>query len=178
MKLLAPILALALSACAGPLPKPVVDMKTVSDQTAYQRDLAECVSLADYYFQSQAGTVSAAASGAAIGGAGSAAATSAVGSISGSPGVDIGAGAVVGLIGGAYSEARDQERSRNMGVGRCMEDRGYALVNVKEMWLDPEMWCRWSLIRTGHMTWKWDQGKLDACKANEEVRRSKLPARP
>lgn len=178
MKRLVILAPLALAACAGPLPKPIVDLKTVNDPAAYQKDLIECVTLADYYFQNEASVMSSAASGAALGGAGATAGAMISKPISGSPGLDIGTGAVVGMVGGAYSEARDQERDRNAGAGRCLENRGYTIINAKEVWLDPEMWCRWSLLRTGHMTWKWDQEKLDACKASEEQRRANLALRP
>lgn len=173
MKRLVVLAALGLAGCVTPPPKPIVDLKTVSDPAAYQRDLIECASLADYYFKSESNATVAAATGAAIGGAGAAAAVVLAGPTI-SPTFDIGTGLVGGFVAGAYADQRDQERDRNLGAGRCLQGRGYTIVNEKEVYLTPERWCAWTLIRTNSLPSTGGREKVLECAAHEEARRAQL----
>lgn len=163
-----------LSGCASPPPKPTIDPSSMSDQALFQKDLTECVVLADYFLTSERTNSIAAATGGTIGAATTGTASALSSSILGSVPMDMAAGFGVGAVMGVVAEDRDREIDRNAGAGRCMEDRGYIITNADKTMLSPEYWCRWTLIRTGYMTWHWDKEKLAACVASEEERQRRL----
>ena len=107
-------LAALVSGCA--LPKPIVDLKAVDDPQAYQKDLIECVTLADYYLISEIETTRKIVKDTAMGGAGALISGSVMGSSSASLAAGMTAGVVGGAIGGAINASRDNEMDRNRGA--------------------------------------------------------------
>lgn len=139
-RLITCLVLLLLAACAGP-PKPVVDMQTVADHQQYQRDLVECITLADYYMTSEVHASKDVVLYGGLGAVGSAVSATAFGPMSGSFSADVGVGLVGGILGGMLSASVDQEYHRNGGTGRCLENRGYRVLNTREMLIDPKRWC-------------------------------------
>lgn len=165
-------LAGLVTAC-GPVPKPVVDMKSVSDPQAYQKDLIECVTLADYYLTSERrATMNVLAGGVATGAAAGVGAA-AFGPSSGSIGADMATGFVGGTIAGMIQEPAEQELDRNAGAGRCLENRGYEILNAKQVFLTPRRWCALAQVRTQSLLERSDKA-LDQCAAAEEERQKRL----
>lgn len=113
--LLAPVVLLV--ACrAGP--EVIVDPQGV-DQAAYQRDLAECTTVAD-----QVSTGSSAGKGAVAG----AVVGGAIGAIVGDRGAAARLGGVGAVVGGAQG-AGQGARSRDQVLKNCMRGRGYHVLN-------------------------------------------------
>lgn len=172
---LAVVMACTLAGCISPPPKPLVDLKAVDDQQAYQKDLIECVTLADYYFASEANGTIDQVKGATIKGAtsGITAALPGPGTV-GSVGTNIGVGFGVGLFTSAIDNERDAQRYRNMGIGRCLENRGYEVINAKETYIDPKRWCYAVCLKSGDCTF--ETKVAEACIPGEEARQARLKA--
>lgn len=167
IRVLALCAALALGACAGP-PKPVVDMRTVTDHQQYQRDLIECVTLADYYMTSEVQASKDVAIYGGLGAVGSAISASAFGPMSGSVSGDVGVGLAGGIIGGMITGNVEQEYARNGGTGRCLENRGYRVLNTRDLIIDPERWC--NRVCMGTFTSECSDAQYASCVKAEHAR--------
>ncbi|WP_173979653.1 hypothetical protein [Magnetospirillum sp. UT-4] len=165
-------LALTVSACASPLPKPLIDLKAVDDPQQYQKDLIECVTLADYHLTSELQQTYDGMMAAAKSGVGSGIGAVALGSSSGSVGGDVVTGAIGGFIAGQLHAAREQERYRNMGTARCLQNRGYEVANAKQLMIDPRGWCATLCVATDEC-W-WNTKRVDECVPGEEARLERL----
>lgn len=109
---------LTLAGCQS-TPRVVVDPKGI-DQAAYDRDLAECSTLADEARKGSSSTARGALGGAVIGGA--------IGGIfGGSRGAATmgGGGAVIGGSSGASQDTSEKDRI----LKNCMTGRGYRVLN-------------------------------------------------
>lgn len=137
--------AALVSACAAP-PKPIVDLSTVGDPREYQKDLIECATLADYYLTSETDMTRKIVQESLMSGGGAVIGGAIMGSASSSIATGMTAGLVGGAIGGAINAGREQEIARNAGTGRCLQGRGYEVLNAKSLVLDPKGWCQSALI--------------------------------
>lgn len=116
-----PVARLAASLCIALLagciahPEPIVDTKGV-DPGAFETDRRECEAYAE---QVSIGTAS--AKGAAVGGV--------IGAATGAITGDAGQGAGYGGIYGGTSSGLDAEREKKLVFARCLEGRGYRVLN-------------------------------------------------
>jgi outer membrane lipoprotein SlyB len=115
-RLLAPALALLLSACAGN--KPIVDTKNV-DMARYNQDLGEC--------EAYAGQVSTGKS-AGRGAAGGAVLGGVLGAIFGDSATVARSAGAGGVIGGARG-AVSGEQEKDQVVRNCLRGRGYSVLD-------------------------------------------------
>lgn len=116
MLIIASLLSMgALTACSSS-PDPIIDTKGV-DMTVYEQDLAECKE-----YSQQVDTKTGTAKGAAAGGATGAA----VGAVGGG---NVGNSAGVGAVLGAASSALKGSNNKNDVVKRCLQGRGYKVLN-------------------------------------------------
>ncbi|MGV1015970.1 MAG: hypothetical protein ACOYBW_01175 [Fluviibacter phosphoraccumulans] len=120
MKLVYPLIALTVTACAGADVRPVVDMQGVNS-TKYEADLRDC----QEYAKQKSGALETGAKGAA----GGAVVGSLIGLVGGGTGSNIaqaaGVGAVVGAAGGGYMGNKAQEDI----VKKCLAGRGYKVLD-------------------------------------------------
>lgn len=120
-KLIACIIILMFSSCAY---RPIVDIKGVN-QTAYNQDLCECQQYAESVSvagSGATGTLIGAAAGAILGGALSAILGGDVGKVAA-------AGAVSGAAMGSSSAAGDAAMTKAQIVRKCLQGRGYNVLN-------------------------------------------------
>lgn len=94
---------------------PIIDTKGV-DLLAYEQDLAECQTISRQ-IRTEIGVAKGTAAGAAVGGA--------TGAISG----NAARGAGYGAIYGATQSALTGERDKSQVVKRCVQGRGYRVLN-------------------------------------------------
>ena len=145
LRLITLALVVIVGGCAV-IQKPIVDLKAVDDPQTYQKDLIECVTLADYFLTSGTEMTRRIVRDSLLTGGGAVVSGAVMGSTSSS----IATGMTAGLVGGAINASREMEWERNRGVGRCLQGRGYDIINTKHLWLDPRSWCGLALIGDWH----------------------------
>ena len=144
--------------------------------------MIECVTLADYYLTSETNMTRKIVQESLMAGGGAVIGGAIMGATSASIATGMTAGLVGGAIGGAINAAGEAEFTRNRGAGRCLQGRGYDLVNEKALLLDPKWWYKMAL---GPGTWAGaSDEELAVCipaqeawlKKAKEARSSQLPA--
>ena len=154
-------LTVLVSGCMTPPSKPLVDYAAESDPKAYQKDLIECITLADYYLTSEVATTNKVVQESLMAGGGAVIGGAVMGSTASSIATGMTAGLIGGAIGGAINAAQENEFNRNRGTGRCLQGRGYEIINAHALWLDPLWWCKAAI---GPNTWAGaSKEQLDAC---------------
>lgn len=121
--------------------KPVVDLKATDDPIAYQRDLIECVTLADYYLTSEVNFTQQVVRETLIGGATSAVSSAIMSGSSAAIASGMTTGLIGGVVGGYVNASREETLAKNRGAGRCLQGRGYEVINAKSIYLDAKGWC-------------------------------------
>lgn len=106
--------AAVITGCAAH-PDPIVDMKGV-DKEAFNEDWQECEEYTEEILISR-GIVKGTATGAAVG------------AISGAIGGDVGEGAAYGGLYGGTRSGLDADRERQKVFKRCLQGRGYKVLN-------------------------------------------------
>jgi hypothetical protein len=121
------LVAVTMVSCASG-PQVVVDPKSVTDGIKYNKDMAECKTIADNYDASSATT------GSALLGAGAAVGTAALVLATGGlyllPAGILAAGGGGAAIGGGISKSKESE-SRERIWADCLNDRGYKAYTSK-----------------------------------------------
>lgn len=115
------VIALTLAGCASTY-TPVVDPQQ-TDMTRYQKDLAECRTLAE-----QIPAAENAATDAVIGGGVGAALGAALGAISGNPATGAATGAAIGGFGGGGAGALNSMDRQKKIINNCLTGRGYRIL--------------------------------------------------
>lgn len=142
-RLLAVVLSGVLSGCSLGFPdKPLVDLKTTDDPVVYQKDLIECITLADYNLTSEVSFTQQVVRETLMGGAGSAVVSAIAGGTSAAVASSMTAGLVGGVVGGVVNASREQAFDKYRGTGRCLQGRGYDILNARSLHLDPKGWCQ------------------------------------
>lgn len=96
-------------------PEPIVDLKGINPEV-FEQDLEECRAYAE-----QVSIVEASARGAVVG--------AVIGAAAGAIGGDAGSGAGYGGIYGAANTGLNAEREKSLVFARCLEGRGYRVLN-------------------------------------------------
>lgn len=128
---------LALAGCGTQ--RPIVDPQTVTDAQVLQKDQQECLALArtDVLRIASDGDTRLVVN--PLLGAGTGALSAAV--INTNVGAGAAAGAVGGLIAAPLTTAREEQKILDQMTGRCLENRGYLLLNAEDAGLSPSSWC-------------------------------------
>jgi len=105
--------------------EPTIDPRAGSQENL-ERDLAECKELAS---KASGGTATEAAKGTGVGAVGGAAVGAVVGAVSGNAGSGAALGAAIGGTGGAVKQAGAAEHQYKRSYIKCLEGRGYRVVN-------------------------------------------------
>lgn len=122
-----------------PSAKPIVDLKAV-DPVAYQQDHNDCWVLVQRSADPNVG-VMAGPKQAMVSGAGSGLMSAATGGSSSAVAGNVVTGAIGGDIAGPMVQSLLTEYAQSMWIGRCLENRGYEILNAEEVRLTPYMFC-------------------------------------
>ncbi|MBI3444047.1 MAG: hypothetical protein HY055_01445 [Magnetospirillum sp.] len=118
---------------------PIVDLRAV-DPVAYQQDHNDCWVLVQRHADPNVG-VMAGPKAAATSAAGAAVVGVATGASSSVMSADIVTGAIGGMIAGPMVDSYLQDIGKQFWVGRCLENRGYEIINADDVRLTPYKFC-------------------------------------
>ncbi len=159
---------MVLGGCSAP--RPIVDLKAV-DPVAYQQDHNDCWVLAQRSIDPNIGAM-AGPKQAVMSGVGSGLMSAATGGSSSVIAGDVVTGAVGGLIAGPMVQSLLTEYAQSTMIGRCLENRGYEILNVKEMRLTPYNFCMmYCPYQSGFGCGEWAETQ---CVPLEEARQERL----
>jgi hypothetical protein len=185
-RLAAVLLCVTVCGC-GPIPQPIVDLKSTDDPVAYQQDYNDCWVLVQRHFvnpeigamagprEAASGAIGAGVSGIVTGASSSAMATGVV------------AGAVGGFIAGPMLQARLDAIGNSFWVGRCLENRGYEVLNADDVRITPYKFCMMTCPdKSGWSCSSWaeeycvpgEEARLERLKREREERRVRSSQRP
>lgn len=174
-----------LGGCSAP--KPIVDLKTVGDPVAYQQDHNDCWVLVQRNLVGPNIGQWAGPKAAATGAAGAVVMGAATGASSSAMSADIVSGAIGGFIAGPMVHSLLMEYAQSLWIGRCLENRGYEVINADEVRLTPYKFCMMNCpYQSGHGCGDWaesqcvpgEQARQERLKREREERRAKAGQRP